>query len=250
MAPEQIEGKPADARSDIFAFGLVLYEMLTGRRAFQASSQAGLMASILKEEPPPLTTLLPSIPAALERTVRKCLAKEPERRWQTAMRSSRRIGVDRRNRIICAASHTRGGRFSPGSRAPAQPDRHRRTCDEGLARQRRACSCRSHPVSFGRSRRHEAATYNTPAIGVGIAARRASGNDCDRRAESDGLGSAAGFPHRAPPGGNRRRPHGVLVRERTIHRLLGQRQAAEDPRRRRYAGADLRSPRTMVGELE
>src|SRR5450432_1490572 len=83
MAPEQIEGKPADVRSDIFTFGLVLYEILTGRRAFEATSQTGLMASILKEEPPPLTSLQPSIPAALDRTVAKCLAKEPARRWQT-----------------------------------------------------------------------------------------------------------------------------------------------------------------------
>jgi eukaryotic-like serine/threonine-protein kinase len=84
MSPEQIEGKAADVRSDIFSFGLVLYEMLTGRRAFEASSQAGLMAAILKEDPPPLMSLLPSIPAALDRMVRKCLAKEPARRWQTA----------------------------------------------------------------------------------------------------------------------------------------------------------------------
>jgi eukaryotic-like serine/threonine-protein kinase len=84
MAPEQIEGQPADARSDIFSFGLVLYEMLTGRRAFEASSQTGLMAAILKEEPQPITTLQPLIPPALERTVAKCLAKEPARRWQTA----------------------------------------------------------------------------------------------------------------------------------------------------------------------
>jgi serine/threonine protein kinase/Tol biopolymer transport system component len=84
MSPEQIEGKPADARSDIFSFGLVLYEMLTGRRAFEAASQTGLMAAILKDEPPPLTTLQPSIPAALDRTVRKCLAKHPAKRWQTA----------------------------------------------------------------------------------------------------------------------------------------------------------------------
>jgi serine/threonine protein kinase len=83
MAPEQIEGKPADARSDIFSFGLVLYEMLTGRRAFESSSKTGLMAAILKDEPPPLTSLQPSIPPALDRTVAKCLAKEPERRWQT-----------------------------------------------------------------------------------------------------------------------------------------------------------------------
>ncbi len=84
MSPEQIEGQPADVRSDIFSFGLVLYEMLTGRRAFEASSQTGLMAAILKEEPPPLTKLLPSTPPLLDRTVRKCLAKDPSKRWQTA----------------------------------------------------------------------------------------------------------------------------------------------------------------------
>ena len=73
----------ADARSDIFSFGLVLYEMLTGSRAFQASNQASLIAAILKEEPPSLTSLQVLTPPALDRTVSKCLAKDPERRWQT-----------------------------------------------------------------------------------------------------------------------------------------------------------------------
>ncbi len=84
MSPEQLQGQEADARADIFSFGLVLYEMLTGRRAFQASSQASLIAAILKEEPPPLLSLLPLTPPALERTVSKCLEKEPGRRWQSA----------------------------------------------------------------------------------------------------------------------------------------------------------------------
>jgi len=59
MAPEQLEGKPADARSDLFAFGAVLYEMATGRKAFQGKSQASLIAAILASEPPPLATLQP-----------------------------------------------------------------------------------------------------------------------------------------------------------------------------------------------
>jgi predicted Ser/Thr protein kinase len=83
MSPEQLEGKDADARSDIFAFGLVLYETVTGKAAFQAGSQASLIAAILKEEPPPLSTLQPLLPAALDRVVRKCMAKDPEARWQS-----------------------------------------------------------------------------------------------------------------------------------------------------------------------
>jgi serine/threonine protein kinase len=69
MSPEQLQGQEADVRSDIFSFGLVLYEMLTGRRAFQESSQASLIAAILKEEPPPLASLQPLTPPLLDRTV-------------------------------------------------------------------------------------------------------------------------------------------------------------------------------------
>src|SRR6266550_4390629 len=84
MSPEQVEGRKADSRSDIFSFGLVLYELLTGRRAFQAPTQAGLIVAILKEEPRSLTSLMPLTPPALDRTVSKCLAKDPEDRWQSA----------------------------------------------------------------------------------------------------------------------------------------------------------------------
>jgi eukaryotic-like serine/threonine-protein kinase len=84
MAPEQLEGKEADARTDIFAFGAVLYEMATGRKAFAGSSQASLISAIMKEEPAPITTLQPMTPPALDRVVRSCLAKDPEERWQSA----------------------------------------------------------------------------------------------------------------------------------------------------------------------
>ncbi|HEV2297591.1 MAG TPA: protein kinase [Candidatus Acidoferrales bacterium] len=84
MAPEQLEGKEADARSDIFSFGAVLYEMATGKRAFEGKSQASLIAAILEHEPPPISQLQPMAPPALERVVRICLAKDPEERFQTA----------------------------------------------------------------------------------------------------------------------------------------------------------------------
>ena len=79
MAPEQLEGQEADARSDIFGLGCVLYEMVTGRRAFEGKSTAKVVASIMTTEPPPLTTLSPFAPAGLERAVKKCLAKDPRR---------------------------------------------------------------------------------------------------------------------------------------------------------------------------
>ena len=83
MAPEQLEGQPAGVRSEIFSFGAILYEMASGKPAFQGKSQASLIAAILHTEPPPLPDALPTASRAFERTVRKCLAKDPDRRWQT-----------------------------------------------------------------------------------------------------------------------------------------------------------------------
>ncbi|HTS58151.1 MAG TPA: protein kinase [Terriglobales bacterium] len=83
MAPEQVQGKSVDERSDIFSFGCVLYELITGRQAFKGNDAASIIAAVLREEPPPLSmTMVPSAP--VERVVRKCLAKDPEERWQTA----------------------------------------------------------------------------------------------------------------------------------------------------------------------
>jgi serine/threonine protein kinase len=84
MAPEQLEGGEADARTDIFALGAVMYEMATGRKAFTGKSQASLISAIMSAEPPAISTLQPLAPAALDHVVRTCLAKEPEARWQTA----------------------------------------------------------------------------------------------------------------------------------------------------------------------
>lgn len=84
MSPEQIEGREADVRSDLFALGCVLYEMAAGRRAFDGKTQASIVASILAAEPPAISSVQPLTPPSFERTVKLCLAKDPDERWQTA----------------------------------------------------------------------------------------------------------------------------------------------------------------------
>jgi len=84
MAPEQLEGKEADARTDLFALGMVLYEMATGRPAFTGRTKASVIAAILSSEPPPISSLQPLAPPAFDRVVRTCLAKDPEERFETA----------------------------------------------------------------------------------------------------------------------------------------------------------------------
>jgi serine/threonine protein kinase len=84
MSPEQLEGRQVDARTDLFALGAVLHEMIAGRRAFGGESHASVIAAVLTSDPPPLSTLQPLVPPTLERLVQRCLAKDREERWQTA----------------------------------------------------------------------------------------------------------------------------------------------------------------------
>src|SRR5579859_4083489 len=84
LAPECLQGREADARSDLFAFGCVLYEMVTGRRAFEGKSQLSVLTAILEKDPEPVSSVHPGTPPALEHAVRQALEKDPERRWQSA----------------------------------------------------------------------------------------------------------------------------------------------------------------------
>jgi eukaryotic-like serine/threonine-protein kinase len=84
MAPEQVEGSEADARSDIFSFGAIVYEMVTGKRAFEGKSAASVVAAVLEREPPAMSSLQPLTPRSVDRIVATCLAKDPDDRWQTA----------------------------------------------------------------------------------------------------------------------------------------------------------------------
>src|SRR6266849_1849821 len=84
MSPEQVEGKELDGRSDIFSLGAVLYEMLTGQRAFEGKSQLSVASAILEKEPAPISSIKPLTPRSLDHVVRRCLAKDPDERWQSA----------------------------------------------------------------------------------------------------------------------------------------------------------------------
>ena len=129
MAPEQIEGREVDGRTDIFAFGVVLFEMICGRRPFAGDSRASLMAAIVAAEPPALSSLQPRAPASLERLIRRCLAKDPEDRWQTARdmaaelrwiaeaglgATTRRRVNTRRPRRVASLGRRRGSRADRG----------------------------------------------------------------------------------------------------------------------------------------
>jgi serine/threonine protein kinase len=84
MAPEQLEGQEADPRTDIFALGAVLYEMATGKRAFEGKTKTSLIAAIVSAEPKPISAIQPLTPPALEHVIKKCLEKDPDARWQSA----------------------------------------------------------------------------------------------------------------------------------------------------------------------
>jgi serine/threonine protein kinase len=91
MSPEQVEGKELDGRSDIFSLGAVLYEMLTGKRAFEGKSQLSVASAILEKEPAPISTIKPLSPPAMEHLIATCIAKDPEERWQSCADVSRQL---------------------------------------------------------------------------------------------------------------------------------------------------------------
>jgi eukaryotic-like serine/threonine-protein kinase len=114
MSPEQVRGKPADHRADIFAFGAMLYEMLTGKRSFQKPTSAETMTAILNEEPPGLSSLVPLAPPAMQRVVHRCLEKSPEQRFQSAS-------------DLAFALEALSDSSSTAAATPASPDRARRS---------------------------------------------------------------------------------------------------------------------------
>jgi len=111
MSPEQIEGKELDGRSDIFSLGAVLYEMLTGKRAFEGKSQLSVASAIMERDPEPISTIRPTTPRVFDSVIRRCLGKDPEDRWQNArdMKLALELGVDEPQGLVRAQSGSRLG---------------------------------------------------------------------------------------------------------------------------------------------
>ncbi len=118
MSPEQAEGKPVDARSDVFSLGIVIYEMTTGRRPFQGDSSAGTLSAILKDTPVPVSELRPELPTEVGRIIRRCLEKDPARRMQTAL--------DLRNELEDLKKDSDSGQAVRSAPSMAQPTIRRR----------------------------------------------------------------------------------------------------------------------------
>ena len=116
MAPEQLHGKDSDARTDIFAFGLVLYEMVTGKKAFEGETLAGLIASILERDPVPLVELQPSVTRELDRLIQTCIAKDPDERWQTARDLKRELAAQQGGRSLDSTAASTA--VAPGRNRP------------------------------------------------------------------------------------------------------------------------------------
>jgi eukaryotic-like serine/threonine-protein kinase len=126
MAPEQLEGRPVDHRADLFSLGAVLYEMITGKRAFEGASQASVIAAIMERDPRPVSDLSPGSPPELDRLIRRCLAKDPDERWQSAL--------DLKSELEWIAREAAGGtREVPAVQAASTASPVRRAVPIGLA---------------------------------------------------------------------------------------------------------------------
>ena len=258
MAPEQIEGQEADARTDIFAFGVVLYEMVTGKRAFTGKTHASLISSILKDAPRPIVELQPLTPPLLDHIVSRCLAKDPDERWQSASDLTRelrwinesgasaRVAASpvahraRRDRLILGVAAALAG-LVVGIVATTLVARfgNRRSAERGIGSRARAREHRPGRTPAGAARGSDPHRGTSEPHGDGLVARRT----VDRVQRRPGRSAAVVSPRPRSAGGDADGRHrgcvrSLLLTRRTLGGILERRRAEEDVRRRQRSGDD------------
>ena len=248
MAPEQIEAREVDARTDIFAFGCVLYELITGHRAFDGKTSSSVMAAVLATKPRPIDELVPLTPPALERIVSRCLAKDPEDRWQSARdvaaelqwvsQGGSKVGLPA---VVTVRRRTREGPRVGGLRGGG-PGGHRvLNCVDTSRSGAAAGGAVPADLTAGRAE-------SQPA---GHVAQRSPYRVCRRRRwQAPDLGARARLARGAAACGHRWRPAAVLVARQPLPRVHGGRQAEEGGHRRRAATDHLRCAIRRRRQLE
>ena len=255
LAPEQLEGRDSDERSDIFALGAVIYEMVTGKKAFAGDSPAAVMAAIMTQQPPLLAATQPASPAALEHVVAGCLAKDPSERWQHAGDLTRQLKWIASGTPPVAQDGVRARSISPWAIGAAAAllvgvvvlslvylQRPGAPQNTGIPH---VCPSAGGPPVSRRRRtwRHRALRHFAERSAAGLCRNR-----CQR--QPDAMAAAARVARRVDVAGHRRRLVSVLVARFTPHRVRGAR-AAEDrrPRRRLSCRGGVAGHRNL-GRLE
>ncbi len=237
MAPEQLEGRKADARTDIFAFGSLLYEMATGRKAFAGASRTSLIAAIVSSQPAPISATQPMRPPALDHVVRKCLEKDPDDRWQSA------------RDVMSELQWIAESGAQAGMAVPVRPKARVRLAWLALVVAVGAAAV-ALAVSYARPAPPAAVVQFTIPAPKGIVdmgsprispdGRSVAFEGTDRVAEATDLGAVAGRARGAAPPRHGRRRAPILVAGRPLPRVHGRREAQEDRRLGRTAANDLR----------
>ncbi len=248
MAPEQIEAREVDARTDIFAFGCVLYELLTGQRAFDGKTSSSIMAAVLATKPRPVDELVPLTPPALERIVSRCLAKDPEDRWQTARDVAAELQwvAQGGSKVGLPAVVTGRRRTREGAAWVASAVAVLLAVGFGVAWAKRAPQPPA-VVRFPLLSPPGTQNSSPPVVSP-------DGRHIAFAAESAGtaghLGACSRFARGPRLAGDRRRAAPVLVTRQPIPRVHVRRRAEEGGHRRRAAGDDLRGAIRRRRQLE
>ena len=279
MAPEQIDGREIDTRADVFAFGAVLFEMLTGMKAFEGESPARVMSAILRDEPARVSSIVPVTPAALEALIHACLAKDPNERWQNIsdvarqlrhlrdMMSGPKSGALSASGALPASGAMSASGALPASAVRPEPAKARRNfaayagwaaaavfaaAAAGLLVTRTRTSEHTSHCPAGAARADPPTRGHVSHRHAGAVARRPPARVRRRRSDrpQTSVGPRAGCEDAAIDRQHRRRERAVLVAGRAADRVFRRRQAQSRRRERRLGHRDLSDRHDRRRQLE